>query len=310
MSARCHIVGADPVVASGNFGKFLGRSVSNPEGEHFGQCVSLVRSVTGAPHSFAWQKGDPVRGADIPKGTAIATFDEDGTYGNHVDGRSHAAIYVSQDDSGLNVMDQWAGQPAHYRKIWFRGGSEAPHNDGDAFSVVLAGEDIMRPPIRKIEHEVLGVDSQSSLRTLDGVDIYVGMKVAVTADGIKKSLVKQAQSVFPNVSTWDQLVTFVSKKTGKDRTVFERETAEQIADIQRLPATVVRVTPPDSVEVTYESQGKKVNIVFQASDLNSYSSGSGLRTFFAYKIANAVPVWSVFAAGAIALAVGLVVRRK
>ena len=40
-------------------------------------------------------------------GTAIATFDPDGRYGNHTDGRSHAAIYLGQDATGIRVIDQW-----------------------------------------------------------------------------------------------------------------------------------------------------------------------------------------------------------
>lgn len=43
----------------------------------------------------------------IRPGTAIATFDSDGRYGNHVDGRSHAAIYMGQTAEGILVLDQW-----------------------------------------------------------------------------------------------------------------------------------------------------------------------------------------------------------
>ena len=46
----------------------------------------------------------------IAPGTAIATFDADGRYGNHTDGRSHAAIYLGQDASGIQVLDQWVGR--------------------------------------------------------------------------------------------------------------------------------------------------------------------------------------------------------
>lgn len=38
-------------------------------------------------------------------GTAIATFDPSGKYGNHTDGRSHAAIYLGQDATGIQVLD-------------------------------------------------------------------------------------------------------------------------------------------------------------------------------------------------------------
>ncbi len=74
----------------------------------------------------------------LPKGTAIATFDSHGKYANSLDGTSHAAIYVSQDGTGITVWDQWSGQPVHQRVIRFRGGAPGvkPVNDGDAFYVI------------------------------------------------------------------------------------------------------------------------------------------------------------------------------
>lgn len=101
-----------------------------------GQCVAFVRAASGAPATSAWSQGAQVRGASIVQGTVIATFDADGTYGNHTDGTSHAAIYISQDATGLQVWDQWVGQSVHQRPIFFRGGSGRPVNDGDAFYVV------------------------------------------------------------------------------------------------------------------------------------------------------------------------------
>jgi hypothetical protein len=81
------------------------------------------------------KEGEKVRGADIPKGTAIATF-INGVYPSLPHG-NHAAIYVEQNADGLVVWDQWVGQPVHKRLIQFRGG-EGPNlsNDGDAFSVI------------------------------------------------------------------------------------------------------------------------------------------------------------------------------
>ncbi len=132
-----------PMVASGGGGgpyvaddpeSLLGQSVGS------GHCVPYVQEVAGAPHTSQWQAGQLVKGAGdaVARGTAIATFDPDGTYGNHVDGRSHAAIYLSQDDVGLTVLDQWRGtpnQPVHQRVIRF--GGATPANDGDQFRVVL-----------------------------------------------------------------------------------------------------------------------------------------------------------------------------
>ena len=110
---------------------YTGQTVGN------GQCVTYVKAVTGAPASSEWSEGQKVRGANLARGTAIATF-QNGQYQNRTDGSSHAAIYLSQDADGIQVMDQWYGQPVHTRTIRFKGGSGMPVNDGDAFSVVLA----------------------------------------------------------------------------------------------------------------------------------------------------------------------------
>jgi hypothetical protein len=53
-----------------------------------------------------------------------------------MDGSSHAAIYISQDDEGIRVWDQWVGQPVHERLIRFRGKTGNAVNDGDAFHVI------------------------------------------------------------------------------------------------------------------------------------------------------------------------------
>jgi hypothetical protein len=101
-----------------------------------GECVAYVRDVTGCPPTRQWAEGVKVRGGDIATGTAIATF-QNGTYEN-ISGLSHAAIYISQNNSGITVHDQWRGQVVHTRTISFKGGAGKPSNDGDAFSVIEA----------------------------------------------------------------------------------------------------------------------------------------------------------------------------
>jgi hypothetical protein len=113
--------------------RHAGRVVGN------GQCVAFVREVTGLPATRFWSEGGSVLEAE--PGTAIATFDPDGTYGNHTDGRSHAAILVEVTAKGLQVIDQWLGRkvPApgvHQRLIYFRGGQGLPCDDGDAYAVI------------------------------------------------------------------------------------------------------------------------------------------------------------------------------
>ena len=104
-----------------------------------GQCVAYVQQASGAPLTAQWSQGGLARGnSTIQPGTAIATFGPDGTYTNSTDGTSHAAIYMGQNEAGLQVWDQWKGQPVHQRIIRFQGGAPGVHpvNDGDAFYVI------------------------------------------------------------------------------------------------------------------------------------------------------------------------------
>jgi hypothetical protein len=89
---------------------YVGQSVGN------GQCVAYVQVAAHAPVTAEWTQGQLVKGNDISQGTAIATFDPDGTYGNHTDGRSHAAIFHEETSTGLLVWDQWV-QPAGVHKV-------------------------------------------------------------------------------------------------------------------------------------------------------------------------------------------------
>ena len=104
-----------------------------------GHCVDFVKAAAGVPQTAAWREGAAVRGnPHISRGTAIATFESDGSY-TSVSG-NHAAIYLHQDDRGIWVYDQWRGQPVHKRLIPFEGGSRAKwgskSNDGRRFAVI------------------------------------------------------------------------------------------------------------------------------------------------------------------------------
>ncbi len=104
-----------------------------------GYCVDFVKVAAGVPRTAAWQEGVRVRGnPDIARGTAIATFELDGSYTS--ESGNHAAIYLDQDDRGIWVYDQWRGQPVHKRLIRFEGGSGSKwgskSNDGMRFAVI------------------------------------------------------------------------------------------------------------------------------------------------------------------------------
>jgi hypothetical protein len=105
-----------------------------------GQCVAYVQQICGMPHTSHWRRGRQVRGGAVDPNTAIATFDADGRYGNHTDGRSHAAVFLMETETGLLVWDQWGGQPVHSRTIRFHGGAGKKANDGDAYYVIEGAE--------------------------------------------------------------------------------------------------------------------------------------------------------------------------
>jgi hypothetical protein len=103
-----------------------------------GECVAFVREAANVPAHSEWKEGIKVRGSNIPKGTAIATF-VGGKYPDKKpdDGKSmHAAIYDGQDQNGIWVWDQWVGQAVSRRAIPFQAGRGRRSNDGDAFSVI------------------------------------------------------------------------------------------------------------------------------------------------------------------------------
>lgn len=119
---------------------FIGYSVGS------GQCVALVERAAHTPMTYHWHRGLRVKGnLDIPRGTAIATFDPDGRYGNHTDGRSHAAIYLGQGATGIQVIDQWINhrtgqkpvpQIGHERTIPFAAVQAHAVDDGDDYYVI------------------------------------------------------------------------------------------------------------------------------------------------------------------------------
>jgi hypothetical protein len=120
---------------------YIASDPSNYQGQAVGsgQCVAFVQQAAGAPLTSSWKRGALVKGnPTLSAGTAIATFSAAGLYTNSMDGSSHAAIYMGEDAAGLQVWDQWKGQPVHQRTIRFQNGAAGVHpvNDGDAFYVI------------------------------------------------------------------------------------------------------------------------------------------------------------------------------
>jgi hypothetical protein len=112
-----------------------------------GQCVVFVKVAAGAPETSAWMEGTKIKKGDppLPKGTAIATF-VNGKYPNHQHG-NHAAIYIGQNNEGIQVYDQWAKtdkktgavtyHPVTLRTIHFHViPGHSLSDNGNAFSVI------------------------------------------------------------------------------------------------------------------------------------------------------------------------------
>ena len=99
-----------------------------------GQCVSYVKRVCPSlPQTSKWIKGLPVKdNKNVVEGTVIATFNESGKYWGH------AAIYVSQNDKGIDVYDQWITPPGPKAvgPRTLRWGAHGIANNGDGFYVV------------------------------------------------------------------------------------------------------------------------------------------------------------------------------
>ncbi len=116
-----------------------GTFVDDGAGGYRGECVSLVKKqcplIPGTAH---WRKSLPAKGStSLLPGTAIATFDAAGRFES---GRGHAAIYVGQSSSGIEVWDQYnhPPKPVGRRTLQFNDG-KADVNNGNKFCVIEMG---------------------------------------------------------------------------------------------------------------------------------------------------------------------------
>jgi hypothetical protein len=104
------------------------------------ECVVFVQQAAGAPPTSMWSRGLRVKDAkdaEIPKGTAIATFDDNGKYPTDGAGK-HAAIYLSHSSTAIRVLDQWKSQgEVKERSIWFdKPAGTSRSNDANTFWVI------------------------------------------------------------------------------------------------------------------------------------------------------------------------------
>jgi len=110
-----------------NAGQYVGRVIGD------GHCVSLIQKCSDAPNTKLWRAGELVSQTEPPPGTVIATFVK-GKYPSK--SGYHAAIFISQDQSGIWVWDQWQGKPVHKRLIRYRKNQAAASNSAQDYRVV------------------------------------------------------------------------------------------------------------------------------------------------------------------------------
>jgi RHS repeat-associated protein len=113
-----------------------------PEGtRHYGespQCVAFTKFFTGLPCSGCWRAGPKVVGNNIPPGTAIATFDDQGLYPNKGHG-NNSGIYVGLSSppyppNSIMMLDLWPGHNASARTVKPTGATAS--DQSGAYSVI------------------------------------------------------------------------------------------------------------------------------------------------------------------------------
>jgi hypothetical protein len=116
--------------------KIIGTFVDDGGGHYKGECVSLVKKMSGKmPATSSWKKGNLVKGdSAVVKGTAIATFEGGKKF---ISGNGHAAIYISQDTGGIWVWDQYNHPPKAVGKRYLPfDDSKGNPNNGNKFYVI------------------------------------------------------------------------------------------------------------------------------------------------------------------------------
>jgi hypothetical protein len=110
-----------------------------------GECVAFIKkevaALTKSSAHISWKRGKIVKGNPrVTPGTAIGFFDENGDYAS-APGKSHVAIFVSQDAKGITVWHQYHGKSVHRAVLYFK--SANPHHhfrsesmNGDNFYVI------------------------------------------------------------------------------------------------------------------------------------------------------------------------------
>jgi len=119
-------------------GTYKGKAYENADGRT--ECVEFIRQTLGSPPTVHWREGTKITkgGTSVLPGSAIATF-VNGKFPQTGSTGKHAAIYLGQNGSGIQVLDQWGSQGMVVpRTIYWvpRQPNPSPSNDANAFSVI------------------------------------------------------------------------------------------------------------------------------------------------------------------------------
>jgi hypothetical protein len=119
---------------------YLNIKYANAKGDT--QCVELIFQAfpdASGTSTLSWREGTKVTkgGLTIAPGTAIATF-VDGKFSHLGSPNQHAAVYLGQDEHGIQVLDQWKGKVdgVSPRTLFWKPTKTGLSNDGNAFSVI------------------------------------------------------------------------------------------------------------------------------------------------------------------------------
>jgi len=88
----------------------------NKSGQYDGQCVSLVRALTGnSVFTGGWKKGQQITpSSSIKPGTLIATFPNGSNYDTkNKTGKAHTGIYLGKTSSYIWILDQNWREASH-----------------------------------------------------------------------------------------------------------------------------------------------------------------------------------------------------
>ena len=132
------------ITVEGTLKEFLWRNphsfmkVEAPDDKGVTQCVLFPQRELKLPPTKLWKEGKKIVRGDnsIPRGTVIATF-VDGKYSKLGPANQHTAIYLGQNEEGIQVLNQHrATGKVVVQTIPWKPRSKGLSNDGNAYSVV------------------------------------------------------------------------------------------------------------------------------------------------------------------------------